>query len=148
MDGFTVFLVGLVALCLYCTGASWMLQFVCYPTYSLVGEKEFVPFHIDFGRRFLIAIIPMSLTCLALIALVFVRPETIPLWAAIVAAICGAVILGTTIALEVPKHMKLDKDGKSDALIRALVRDNIPRTICWTLASASLLYMLVVLLQA
>ncbi len=138
----TTYLLIMTALCLYSTGASWMLQFVCYPTYLLVGEKEFVPFHISFGRRLLVAVVPMSLTCLALIAFIFIRTDPIPAWVALVTGACGAVILGTTIALEVPKHLKLDKDGKSDALINGLVRDNLPRTIGWTLASALLIYSL------
>lgn len=142
MDGAQMFVLLLAALCLYCTGASWMLQVVCYPTYLLVGAQEFVPFHISFGRRLMIAVIPMTLTCLGMIALLFVRPAHAPDWAAAGAALCGAVILLTTIFLEVPKHLKLDKEGKSDALIRALVRDNIPRTAAWTAASALLLYML------
>jgi hypothetical protein len=140
MDAGQWFILVLTAFCLYCTGASWMLQVVCYPTYLLVGAAEFVPFHISFGRRLMIAVIPMGLTCLGMIALVFLRPETVPLWAVLGAALCGAVILFTTIALEVPKHLKLDKDGKSDALIHGLVRDNLPRTAAWTIASVLLIY--------
>jgi hypothetical protein len=44
-------------------------------------------------------------------------------------------------AMEVPKHMKLDKEGKSIELIQGLVRDNIPRSISWVVASLALLYM-------
>jgi hypothetical protein len=136
MDGSLIFLVVVTALCFFCTGASWMLQFVAYPTYALVGSNEFVPFHVSFGKRMLpVTVVPMSLTCLALIALAFVRPAAVPSWMGFVAAACGAIILLTTIFLEVPKHLALDKDGKSDSLITGLVRDNIPRTICWTLAS-------------
>lgn len=138
----STFLLILTAFCLYCTGASWMLQVVCYPTYLLVGEKEFVPFHISFGKRLLIAVVPMSLTCLGLIAFIFIRTDPIPTWVAWIAGGCGAVILGTTIALEVPKHLKLDKQGKSDALINGLVRDNLPRTAAWTIASILLIYSL------
>jgi hypothetical protein len=138
----TTFLLILTAFCLYSTGASWMLQVVCYPTYLLVGEKEFVPFHVSFGRRLLVAVIPMSLTCLALVAFIFIRTDPIPMWVALIAGGCGAVILVTTLLLEVPKHLKLDKEGKSDALINGLVRDNLPRTAAWTIASILLIYSL------
>ena len=121
-----------------------MLQVVCYPTYALVGEKEFVPFHVDFGKRLIyVAVIPMVLTSLASFALVFLRPEAAPLWASIGVAICTAVVLLTTIAIEVPKHNKLDANGKDTALISALVRDNIPRVACWTIASLLLVYMVI-----
>jgi len=119
---------------------------VCYPTYLLVGEAEFVPFHVSFGRRLLIAVIPMSLTCIGMIALLFIRTEAIPQVPAIITAICGTIILLTTMFLEVPKHLQLDKDGKSDALIHGLVRDNLPRTAAWTIASVTLLYILAVLM--
>jgi hypothetical protein len=43
---------------------------------------------------------------------------------------------------EVPKHVKLDKEGKKDDVLKALVRDNIPRTICWTIATIVSMYFL------
>jgi uncharacterized membrane protein len=136
MEASQVFLVVVTVLCFFCTGASWMLQFVAYPTYALVGKAEFVPYHVDFGKRMLpVTVVPMVLTCIGLIALVFLRPSSVPLWIALVSAACGVLILVTTIFLEVPKHLALDKDGKSDTLIRGLVRDNIPRTLAWTTAS-------------
>ncbi len=144
-----MFLLVLTVLCFYCTGSSWMLQFVCYPTYIFVGDKEFVPFHVSFGRRLIAAaVVPMVATCLGTFALLFLRPAEAPLWTAIVAAVCGAVILLTTVALEVPKHLKLDKEGKSDAVLHALVRDNIPRTLAWTIASLALAYAVWVSLPA
>jgi hypothetical protein len=145
----TLFLLILTLLCLYCTGASWLLQFVCYPTYTLVGDKEFVPFHVSFGERLIaVTVVPMFLTSLGTIALLFLRPATTPLWTAIVAALCGVVIIFTTVAFEVPKHQKLDKEGKSEAVLNALVRDNIPRTVAWTLASVILAYALWVSLSS
>lgn len=146
MDATLLFILILTALSLYCTGASWMLQVVCYPTFLLVGAAEFVPFHVSFGRRLMIAVIPMFLTCVGMFVLLFIRPEAVPQGAAIIAAICGVIILATTIILEVPKHLKLDKDGKSDALIHGLVRDNLPRTAAWTVASITLVYILAALL--
>lgn len=141
-----IYLLVVAGLTWYCTGASWMLQFVCYPTYALVGEKEFVPFHVDFGRRLLpTAVIPMSITNLLLIATLFFRPDTVPLWVTIGLAVCAAVVMGTTIVLEVPKHQKLDQEGKSDSIITALVRDNLPRVACWTIASLLCVYALVLM---
>ncbi len=143
MDAANVFLLVCTVLCFYCTGASWMLQFVAYPTYLLVGAKEFVPFHVSFGKRLLPSVVvPMVLTCVGLFILVFARPANTPSWAVILAAVCAVIILLTTIFLEVPKHLKLDKDGKSDALINGLVRDNLPRTAAWTAASLLLAYAL------
>ncbi len=140
-DGYLLVVTGLF---LYCTGGSWMLQNVSYPTYHLVGETEFVPYHVAAGRRLIpIFVIPAVLTCLLAVGLIFVRPLSLPLWTALVIAACGLTILVTTIALEVPKHNALDKNGKSSDLINGLVRDNLPRAIAWTLGSGLLVYSMV-----
>jgi len=81
-----------------------------------------------------------------MIAFIFIRTDPIPAWATLIAGACGVVILLTTAFLEVPKHLKLDKHGKSDALINGLVRDNLPRTIAWTIASIMMVYSLSVLI--
>jgi hypothetical protein len=148
MSSDALFTLILTAFCLYCTGASWLLQVVCYPTYLLVGNAEFVPFHVSFGRRLMVAVIPMTLTCLGMFALGVLRADMIPLGLVIAIAVCGAIILLTTIFLEVPKHLRLDREGKSDSLIRALVRDNLPRTAAWTVASGLLLYTLTIYMSS
>ncbi|PNY81397.1 hypothetical protein [Deinococcus koreensis] len=127
---------------LFCTGGSWMLQGVAYPTYHLVGEAEFVPFHQASGRRLMpVFVIPAVVACLLALALVFVRPATVPFWAALACGALAAVILITTVALEVPKHTALDRGGKSPRLIDGLVRDNLPRVVSWTAGSALLVFM-------
>ncbi len=144
MEFSSMFLIACTVLYLYCTGGSWMLQIVSYPTYHHVGEREFVPFHVDSGKRLIpIFVIPAVLVCLATVALVFLRSSSTPLWASLVVALCSLVILVTTIALEVPKHNALDKNGKNTALIDGLVRDNLPRAISWTLGSGLLVFMTV-----
>jgi hypothetical protein len=138
-----LFLVFCTVMYFYCTGCAWMLQIVAYPTYSLVGEKEFVPFHVESGKRLrFVMIAPMVLTIWASFFLVFLGPEAAPLWARMAVAFGSAVILGTTLGLELPKHMQLDREGKSEALIQALVRDNMPRVFFWTTGSLLLVYML------
>ena len=135
------YLVAVTVLFLYCTGGSWMLQNVSYPTYHLVGEAEFVPYHVAAGKRLIpIFVAPAVLACLLSVVLIFLRPSSLPLWTALVIAACGLTILVTTIALEVPKHNALDQNGKSSDLINGLVRDNLPRAIAWTLGSGLLVW--------
>ncbi len=132
------------ALFLYCLGGSWMLQIVAYPTYHLVGEKEFVPFHVASGKRLIpVFVIPAVLACLISLGLPFVRPSETSIWAGVIVAACGLVILITTVAIEVPKHNALDKNGKSAVLIDGLVRDNLPRAMAWSLGALMLLFSLV-----
>jgi hypothetical protein len=117
----------------YAAGGCWLLQVVAYPTYSLVGNDEFVPFHVDFGKRLMpVFVVPAVLACLGAFALIFLRPTSMPLWLALIVALCAAIILGTTMLIEVPKHAALDRDGKSETLIQGLVQNNLPRAISWT----------------
>src|SRR5688500_5373527 len=121
-----------VVLSAWSASGCWLLQVVCYPTYPLVGTAEFVPFHVAFGRRLgPVFVAPAVLTNLLTFVMLGVRPPQIPLSAAIGVALCSVVILGTTFASELPKHMKLDRTGKDDALLKALIRDNLPRALAW-----------------
>jgi len=116
-----------------------MLQVVCYPTYKIVGPAEFVPFHKKFGNLLVpVFVVPAFLTGVGLIASAFIRPASVEAWVGYANAAIGATILGTTLAIELPKHIKLDKDGKDDALLAGLVTNNLPRTAGWTVAAALL----------
>lgn len=123
----------------YCLGISWLLQVAVYPTYRLVGPAEFVPFHVAQGRRMIpVMIVPMFATSvLSMVSAVVNRetPGAAYLWAA---GACGLAVIGTTLLSELPKHMALDKNGKDDALIEGLIRNNLPRTLAWTVGSALL----------
>lgn len=103
-------------------------------------KKEFVPFHVHAGKRLIpVFVLPAVLACLLGIGLLMFRPVAMPLWAAVVVALCAVVILATTIIVEVPKHSWLDKNGKSEEVIQALIRSNLPRALCWTLGSLVLI---------
>ena len=53
---------------------------------------------------------------------------------------CGLVVMGTTLVSELPKHLKLDKHGRDDALIEGLIRDNLPRSLAWTVGAVLLVF--------
>jgi hypothetical protein len=124
---------------IYATAGCWLLQVTCYPTYGLVGRAEFVPFHVEFGRRLIpVFVVPAILANLGSLALFVMRPPTVPLIDVIVAAVCSGVILGTTALIEVPKHVALDREGKSDKILSELVGSNVPRVIGWTVGAIAL----------
>ena len=84
MDFAHVFLLLLTVFYFYCACGCWLLQVMAYPTYALVGKDEFVAFHVKSGQRLIpVFVIPAVLTCLASFGLIFVHPESIPLWAAL-----------------------------------------------------------------
>ena len=142
MDNSKLLLLATTALFWYATGASWLLQYVAYPTYKLVNKDGFVPFHSAFGERLLIAtVIPMVLGNLLSFILAFYHPESAPVGLVYLVAICSVIILFMTMKYEVSRHNKLDEVGKNDELIDGLVKDNAPRTASWTVASLALFYM-------
>lgn len=142
MDNSKLLLLATTALFWYATGASWLLQYVAYPTYKLVNTDGFVPFHVAFGKRLLMStVMPMVVGNLCSFILVVYHPESSPVGLVYLVAICSIVILFTTMKYEVPRHNKLDEVGKDDSLIDGLVMDNVPRTASWTIASLALTYM-------
>ena len=143
MDSSKLLLLVTAALFWYATGASWLLQYVAYPTFKHVNKDGFVPFHVAFGKRLLVATVtPMVVGNLCSFVLVFFHPESSPVGLVYLVAICSVIILFTTMKYEVPRHKKLDEVGKDAALIDGWVQNNVPRTASWTVASLALAYMI------
>jgi hypothetical protein len=63
---------------------------------------------------------------------VFFGPESVPLWIYLANAACGLVGLLVTVVLEIPRHARLEKGGKQEAVIRELILYNWPRTLSIT----------------
>jgi hypothetical protein len=59
-------------------------------------------------------------------------------------AACGLVGLMVTLALEIPRQARLEKEGKQEAMIRELVLYNWPRTLSITGSAILTLMMLTV----
>lgn len=124
---------------IYAAAGCWLLQVTCYPTYGLVGRAEFVPFHVEFGKRLIpVFVVPAVLANLGSLLLCLLRPAAVPLADVLIAAACSVVILATTILVEVPKHVALDRDGKSERILVELVNSNLPRVAGWTVGAAAL----------
>lgn len=143
MDFSLILLIACTTLYIYCAGGCWLLQMVCYPTYHLVSEKDFLAYHTAFGNRLMpIFVVPAVLACLCSFLLIFVHPVATGTWLPSLVALFSTIILATTLFLELPKHQALDREGKSAALIDDLVQNNLPRAMSWTAGSFLLLYMM------
>jgi len=118
---------------LYVLGEIWFGQIVVYPLFAKVGEAEYIAYHRFYSSRIpLPVIVPGFASFLIPIALVFLRPDSVPMWMALANAACGVVGLVVTVALEIPRHARLEKGGKQEAVIRELVLYNWPRTLSIT----------------
>lgn len=133
MDLSHLFLLLCTVVIFYVLGEIWFVQIVVYPLFGKVGEDEYVAYHKFYSSRIpLPVILPGFASFLVPLALVFFRPESVPLWMALANAACGLVGLFVTIALEIPRHARLEKGGKQEAVIRELIRYNWPRTLSIT----------------
>jgi hypothetical protein len=130
MDFTHWFLLLWTAIIFYVLGEIWFGQVVVYPLFAKVGEAEYVAYHRFYSSRIpLPVIVPGFASFLLPIALVFLRPDSVPLWMALANVVCGLVGLVVTVALEIPRHARLERGGKSEAVIRELILYNWPRTL-------------------
>jgi len=128
----------------YVTGQIWFGQIVVYPLFGKVGSDEYVAYHLFYSSRIpLPVIVPGFASFLVPVALVFLGPESVPTWTYLANAACGLVGLLVTVGLEIPRHARLEKGGKQEAVIRDLIRYNWPRTLSITGSALLTLLMLV-----
>jgi hypothetical protein len=144
MDFAHMLLLFWTALIFYVLGGIWFAQIVVYPLFGKVGEDEYIAYHKFYSSRIpLPVIVPGFASFLLPIALIFFGPEPVPTWMTLSNAACGLVGLVVTVALEIPRHARLEKGGKQERVIRELILFNWPRTISITASALLTLGMLV-----
>jgi hypothetical protein len=127
------FLLVWMVVILYVLGEIWFGQIVVYPLFAKVGDAEYIAYHRFYSSRIpLPVILPGFASFLLPIGLVFFGPTSVPLWMYLANLVCGLVGFLVTVALEIPRHAKLEEGGKQEAVIRELVLYNWPRTISIT----------------
>jgi hypothetical protein len=131
------------ALVFWVLGQIWLVQVVVYPLFARVGEAEYVGYHRFYSRRIpLPLIVPGFASFLAPIALAFVGPA-VPIWMTVANIGTGNAGLLVTVLLEIPRHAKLEKIGRDEAVIAELVRYNWPRTASISLQAVVAFAMLI-----
>jgi len=124
------FLIFYAALSLYNCGIAWQAQRVSYPLFGMVPADGYIAYHRFYSRSIpLVVIVPGFACFFAPLVLLVARPDTVPLWAALLNVVLGLTSLVVTVALEIPRHTRLENDGKSEPVIRQLIRYNWPRTL-------------------
>jgi hypothetical protein len=117
----------------YNLGVVWFAQVVIYPLFGQVGSAEYRAYHPFYSSRIWLPVIIPGFACFLLpVALVFLRPDTVAQGLALANAACGIVALLVTVALEIPRHARLEKGGKQGEVIRELILYNWPRTLAIT----------------
>jgi hypothetical protein len=117
-------------------GQIWFAQVVVYPLFARVGEAEYVRYHGFYLRRIpLPVIIPGFASFLLPIPLALYGPA-VPVWLHAANIAAGMVGLLVTVKLEIPRHHRLERNGKSEPTISELIRYNWPRTLSITSQAA------------
>ena len=116
----------------FMAGLIWVIQVVHYPLFRRVGEDAFLEYEREHTRRMgAVLAVPAIAEILTAAALVFVRPEDVPLWLVLAA---GAVLAGIWIMtglVQAPLHGRLSSRYSAE-LVDRLVSSNWWRTIGWT----------------
>ncbi len=127
----------------YNLGVIWLVQIVVYPLFAKVESTEFLDYHKFYLSRIPFPVILPGFTSFLLpIGLIFLRPESVPLWIALANAACGLLSLFVTVALAIPCHTRLENGGKQEKVIRELILYNWPRTFGITASTCLMLVML------
>ena len=143
MTGSHWLIVVLAILSVYNCGVIWPTQRVTYPLFELVSSDQFLAYHRFYNRRITpVVIIPGFLFFLAPLTLLVFRPPSVPMWAIVLSIVLGLVALLVTVGLEIPRHIRLQQQGKTDTLIQELIVYNWVRTFAITAQAVLILWML------
>ena len=125
---------------LFMTGVIWFVQIVHYPLFGGVGEADFAAYE---GRHTwltgLVVAPPMLIELATGAALVWRRPEGVPLQEVVIGLALLGVIWFSTYLLQIPRHTILS-EGFDVAAHRELVLTNWLRTVAWSLRAGLVLW--------
>ena len=109
----------------------WLTQLVVYPSFLWSEETSFPRWHGIYTRRISLLVVPLMLGQALLHGVQVASYPTAPTVLAAAAIVLAWVV---TFAFAVPCHRILNTEGRSEAVIRLLIRRNWWRTSFWTLA--------------
>ena len=123
--------------CWFMTGVIWVIQILIYPSFKLLGEKEFSKFHQLHMKKITWIVLPAMLLELATATCLFLGSRSqLFLWNFIYIVL----IFLLTFLLNVPTHNKLKFDSETSK--NNLVSRNWPRTIIWSWKALFLLFII------
>jgi hypothetical protein len=109
------------ALVFYGMGAASVESFVNYPTWPLIGANEFRAYHRALGPLIIgYMVIPMLVTTVLTILLLWFRPASVPGWMVWLAIGLQLVVWISTATIQLPIQGQLSADGLSLPLVDRL----------------------------
>ena len=119
-----------ILLAFYVFGGGIVNSLVAYRTWRAVGANEFPEFHqIDSSLIIPLFVVPVFLSYIPLILLCWFRPMIIPKWLVWLALLFNLIALISTITLQIPIQIELDKRFSLELIERLISTDMIYRKI-------------------
>jgi hypothetical protein len=116
----------------FCTGLVWVVQVLVYPGFRGADRGRWREHHDRHTRLMAWTVSgPWAVQGVTCAVLLVRRPDGVPLWLAVLAAVCGAVTVAVTVGVSVPCHQRLAL-AYDDVVLDRLVRTNRYRTAAWT----------------
>ncbi|MBC3785653.1 hypothetical protein [Spirosoma utsteinense] len=149
---YRVFLAYLL-LTFYCFGAGMMNEFVEYLSYADLGQyvspAQFARWHQATSHNVLLfLVLPILLGNIALLALFFNRPASVPKWTLWVALTCALTAWASTILFQVPIEQQFDQGHFSPALMARLWQTDWIRKTAFFVEIGVVIFMAVCFLRS
>jgi hypothetical protein len=114
-------------------GIIWFVQVVHYPLFAAVtGPHDAEYARENQARTSLVVLPPMLVEAAAAGWLAAWPPAGIGRGPAAVGLVLVALVWVSTLAVQVPLHARLAREGHAAGVVTTLVRSNWPRTLLWT----------------
>lgn len=113
-------------------GLIWFVQLVHYPLFSFVGHEQFAAYEGQHTKRTSWVVGPlMAIEGVSALWIAAALRSELGLWLPLLGLVLLAVIHGSTIFLQVPRHGELS-NGFDSEVTRTLVSTNWVRTTGWS----------------
>jgi len=110
------------ALTFYCLGTTTFEAFVNYRTWPFIGASEFREYHRALTPLVVrVMLIPIALYFLSLIALLCLRPASVPWWGIALSVLLVLTAIVSSVLIQIPIQRALDREGLSLPLIERLI---------------------------
>ena len=119
-----------IFLAFYSFGGGIVNSLVAYPTWRWVGPNEFPKFHqVDSSLIIPLFVVPTFLNLIPLVLLFWFRPRIISKWLVWLALLFMMIALVSSITIQIPIQMELDKRFSLELIERLISTDMIFRKI-------------------
>ncbi len=125
-------------------GIIWFVQAVHYPLFAAVPDDGGGYARENQRRTAWVVLPPMLIEAAAAAWLVAEPPAAVGRGPAVVGLVIVGLLWASTLAVQMPLHGRLARDGHAPAVVAALVRSNWPRTVLWTVRAVLAAWMLAV----